>query len=115
MPDKYVTIMEAEDIRRALTRIAHEIVERNQGAGQVALVGILTRGVPIAERLAVLLNQIEGVQVPVGKLDIGLYRDDYAERPNSPIFRLPCRSMSPTNILFSVTRCYSRVERYGRH
>ena len=95
MPDKHVTIMEAEDIRRALTRIAHEIVERNQGASRVALVGILTRGVPLAERLAVLLHQIEGVQVPVGRLDIGLYRDDYAERPAYPIL--------PTAVPFDVT------------
>ncbi len=95
MPDKHVQIMEADDIRRALTRIAHEIVEHNHGAGQVALVGILTRGVPIAERLAVLLKQIEGVQVPVGKIDIGLYRDDYAERTPSPIL--------PTAIPFDVT------------
>ena len=75
-----VQVMEADDIRRALTRIAHEIVERNQGAGNVALVGIITRGVPLAERLANILNQIEKADVPVGKLDIGLYRDDFAER-----------------------------------
>ena len=95
MPDKHVQIMEADAIRRALTRIAHEIVEHNHGAGQVALVGILTRGVPIAERLAVLLKQIEGVQVPVGKIDIGLYRDDYAERAPTPIL--------PTAIPFDLT------------
>jgi pyrimidine operon attenuation protein / uracil phosphoribosyltransferase len=84
--------MEADDIRRALTRIAHEIVERNQGATQVALVGILTRGVPIAERLSKLLEQIEGVPVPVGKLDIGLYRDDYTSRP-----------ILPTDVSFDIT------------
>ncbi len=76
-----VLVMEADDIRRALTRIAHEIVEKNHGAQDLALVGILTRGAPLAERLAVLLYQIENVEAPVGKLDIGLYRDDFAANP----------------------------------
>ena len=67
-----VSVLDADDIRRALTRIAHEIVEKNHGASDIALVGILSRGVPLAERLARLLQQIENVQVPVGKLDIGL-------------------------------------------
>ena len=80
-----VQVMEADDIRRALTRIAHEIVERNHGAENVALVGIITRGLPLAERLAKLLHQIEKAAVPVGKLDIGLYRDDFAERPPSAL------------------------------
>lgn len=92
MSNRNVHIMEADDIRRALTRIAHEIVERNQGAANVALVGILTRGVPIAERLSKLLEQIEGVPVPVGKLDIGLYRDDYTSRP-----------ILPTDVPFDIT------------
>lgn len=76
-----VQVMDADDIRRGLTRIAHEIVEKNHGAKNLALVGILTRGAPLAERLAQLLHQIEGAEVPVGKLDIGLYRDDYAANP----------------------------------
>ncbi len=76
-----VQVMDEDDIRRALTRIAHEILERNHGAKDVALVGILTRGAPLAERLALQIQKIEGVEVPVGKLDIGLYRDDYAANP----------------------------------
>lgn len=92
-----VSVMESEDIRRALTRIAHEIVEKNQGAQNLALVGILTRGVPLALRLSALLRQIENVEVPVGKLDIGMYRDDYGSRAagHAPL--------TPTAIPFDVT------------
>jgi pyrimidine operon attenuation protein/uracil phosphoribosyltransferase len=61
---------------RALTRIAHEILERNRGAGELALVGIRTRGVPLARRLARALKEINGVEVPTGALDITMYRDD---------------------------------------
>jgi len=92
-----VTVMEADDMRRALTRIAHEIVERNHGVTDVALVGVLTRGVPLAERLQSALLQIENVRVSVGKLDIGLYRDDYAANPAG---RPP---VAPTAIPFDVT------------
>ncbi|HLK56891.1 MAG TPA: bifunctional pyr operon transcriptional regulator/uracil phosphoribosyltransferase PyrR [Chthonomonadaceae bacterium] len=92
-----VPLMDADDIRRALTRIAHEIVEKNQGVKDLALVGVLTRGAPLAERLARLLQQIEGVEVPVGKLDIGLYRDDYADNPGG----LP--PLLPSAIIFDVT------------
>ena len=69
-------ILYEEDIRRALTRIAHEIVERNRGCERLVFVGLLTRGVPLARRLARSIAQFEGVEVPVGELDIGLYRDD---------------------------------------
>ncbi len=92
-----VQLMDANDIRRALTRIAHEIVEKNHGAERLALVGILTRGAPLAERLAVLLRQIENVEVPVGKLDIGLYRDDYAATPTGR------PTIVPSEIDFDVT------------
>ncbi len=92
-----VSVLDSDDIRRALTRIAHEIVEKNQGAESVALVGILTRGAPLANRLAKLLQQIEGVETPVGRIDIGLYRDDYAANPSSaPV-------IAPTEIPFDVT------------
>ena len=92
-----IAVMDADDIRRALTRIAHEIVEKNQGAESVALVGILTRGAPLAERLAKLLQQIEGVETPVGKLDIGLYRDDFGGNPSgAPV-------IAPTAVPFDVT------------
>ncbi len=92
-----VTVMEADDIRRALTRIAHEIVERNHGVEELALVGILTRGVSLAERLGSLLQQIEHKQVPVGRLDIGLYRDDYLANPTE------LHTLVPSAIPFDVT------------
>ena len=69
-------VMESEDVRRALNRIAHEITERNKGIDNVVLIGIRTRGVPIAERLAKVIAEIEGKEPPVGILDITLYRDD---------------------------------------
>ena len=73
--------MDADEIRRALTRMFHEILERNHGADGLLLAGIRTRGVPIAERLAGHIGDSEGVAVPVGHLDINLYRDDLSERP----------------------------------
>ncbi|MDZ4277681.1 MAG: bifunctional pyr operon transcriptional regulator/uracil phosphoribosyltransferase PyrR [Dehalococcoidia bacterium] len=73
-------LMSADDIRRALVRIAHEIVEQNQGCRGLMLVGMQTRGVPLAERLAGHIREFEGEDVPVGALDIGLHRDDLAER-----------------------------------
>lgn len=74
-------VMDAADIARAVRRIAHEITERNRGIGDVILVGILTRGVPLAERIRAELATIEDVDVAVGSLDIGLYRDDLSSRP----------------------------------
>jgi pyrimidine operon attenuation protein/uracil phosphoribosyltransferase len=68
--------MDADRISRALTRIAHEIVERNHGVADIALVGVRSRGVPIARRLARALTEITGDEVPTGALDITLYRDD---------------------------------------
>ncbi len=73
--------MDADEIRRALTRMHHEILERNHGADGLILAGIRTRGVPIAQRLAERIFQWEGATVPVGRLDINLYRDDLSERP----------------------------------
>jgi pyrimidine operon attenuation protein / uracil phosphoribosyltransferase len=70
------TVLSADDIRRAIRRIAHEIVERNHGVSRVALVGMHTRGVALAHRLASAIREFEGDSVPVGELDIGLYRDD---------------------------------------
>ena len=69
-------ILTADEIRRALTRIAHEILERNGGGDDIVLVGMHTRGVPLAKRLSNLIHQFEGKNIPVGSLDIGLYRDD---------------------------------------
>ncbi len=77
-------VMDADRMSRALTRIAHEILERNRGVGELALVGIRTRGVPIARRLARSLKDINGDDVPTGALDITLYRDDLMRHPVGP-------------------------------
>ena len=76
--------MDAEDLRRAVTRIAHEIVEHNQGLQGVLLVGLQTGGVPLARRLADTLRQIEGADVPIGTLDVAFYQDDIGLRPVLP-------------------------------
>ena len=78
-------ILDADDLRRAMTRIAHEIVERNGGVAGLVLVGIRSRGVPIARRLAGLIEQHEGASVPVGSLDITYYRDDLTRIAHAPI------------------------------
>jgi pyrimidine operon attenuation protein / uracil phosphoribosyltransferase len=75
------TVLGSDEIRRALTRIGHEILERTDGGSDVVLLGIPTRGVPLARRLAARLADTEGVEVPVGSLDITLYRDDLRLRP----------------------------------
>jgi len=74
-------VFEPDEIRRALTRIAHEILERTDGAADVVLLGIPTRGVPLARRLADRIEQVEGRPVPHGSLDITMYRDDLRLRP----------------------------------
>lgn len=81
------TLMDPQEVARALTRIAHEIIERNKGTASLALVGIHTRGVPIAERLADLIERFEGVRPATGKLDITLYRDDLTEIALQPVVR----------------------------
>ena len=78
-------IMGPEDIRRALARVSHEILERNRGSQEVVLVGVHTRGVHLARRLAQNILQFEGSQVPVAELDISLYRDDLQERARPPL------------------------------
>lgn len=78
-------IMDADAMRRAIVRIAHEIIERNKGVENVVLVGIRTRGVPIAERLAAAIKEIEKVELPVGMLDITLYRDDLSTLAYNPV------------------------------
>jgi pyrimidine operon attenuation protein / uracil phosphoribosyltransferase len=75
------TVLEKAEINRALSRIAHEILERTRGAQQVVLLGIPTRGVPLASRLAARIAQVEGQQVPYGSLDVTMYRDDLRLRP----------------------------------
>jgi pyrimidine operon attenuation protein/uracil phosphoribosyltransferase len=73
-------VMDSGDVRRAITRIAHEIVEKNKGADGLALVGVLRRGQPLAARLAAQIERIEGTPIPCGGVDISLYRDDFAMR-----------------------------------
>jgi pyrimidine operon attenuation protein/uracil phosphoribosyltransferase len=77
-------IMDEDGIRRALVRIAHEITEKNKGLDDVVLVGIRRRGVPLANRLAQILKDSENVEVPVGELDITLYRDDLTLKFEQP-------------------------------
>lgn len=78
-------IMDADAIRRAVVRISHEIIEKNKGVEDVVLLGIRSRGVPLAERLADAIGKIENVKVPVGILDITLYRDDLSTLDYNPI------------------------------
>ncbi|MGH9053203.1 MAG: bifunctional pyr operon transcriptional regulator/uracil phosphoribosyltransferase PyrR [Acidimicrobiia bacterium] len=78
-------VMEAADVGRALRRIAHEIMERNRGVKDLVLLGIHTRGVPLARRIAEVITEIESDKVPVGALDIGLYRDDLDRRPTEQL------------------------------
>ena len=75
------TVMTAPDVARALRRIAHEVVEHNKGAEDLLVLGIPTRGVGLARRLASLLAELEGVEVPVGELDITMFRDDLRHQP----------------------------------
>ncbi len=85
------TLLQAADIQRALTRIAHEILESNRGAGDLVILGIPTRGVFLAQRIAGIISNIEpGSQVPVGVLDVTMYRDDLSDNPT--------RSTSPSHL-----------------
>ena len=74
-------VMDARDISRALTRISHEILERNKGHDDLVLLGIPTRGVHLARRVAERVSKVEGVSVPVGTLDVTMYRDDLRRQP----------------------------------
>jgi len=76
-----LAVLDAEEIRRALTRIAHEILERTHGGEEVMLLGIPTRGVPLARRLAARIGEFEGLEVPCGSLDVTMHRDDLRLRP----------------------------------
>jgi pyrimidine operon attenuation protein/uracil phosphoribosyltransferase len=88
-------ILQATDIQRALTRIAHEILESNRGAASLVLLGIPTRGVTLAHRLAAILEEIvPGAAVPVGSLDVTMYRDD--------LYQQPTRATSPTDVPVSI-------------
>jgi pyrimidine operon attenuation protein / uracil phosphoribosyltransferase len=80
-------LLDADDVARVLRRLAHELLEANQGADDLVLLGIQTRGVPLARRLAALIGDIEGTEVPYGALDTTLFRDDLASRGPKPLAR----------------------------
>lgn len=82
---KKKTLMDQDAMRRALVRIAHEIVEKNKGVENVVIVGITTRGVPLAKRIAAEIETIEKTKLPVGSLDITLYRDDLSTLAYNPV------------------------------
>ena len=92
---KIVLVMDAKAVERALIRVAHEIVEKNKGAENLAVIGIKTRGAYLAERIAKLIEQIEKVKIPVGLMDITLYRDDIQTKLEQPV-------VQKTEILFDV-------------
>ncbi len=92
---KGVLIIDEKTIRRILIRIAHEIIERNKGAENLGIIGIKTRGAYLAERLAKLIQEIEEVEVPLGFMDITLYRDDIQTKLDQPI-------VQKTEIMFDV-------------
>lgn len=89
-------ILDETKINRALTRIAHEIMEHNSGAETIAIVGILTRGAFLAKRIAAIIEKLEGVKVPVGLMDISLYRDDVHSKLDQPV-------VQKTDVLFKVS------------
>ena len=88
--------LNSADIARTLARMAHEITEKNPDISAIALVGIITRGAPLARRMAEKLSQITGVEIPVGKLDVTFYRDDLARKG-------PSLNASPTDIPFDIS------------
>src|SRR6476646_11204724 len=89
-PDTGRTVLDSGDIARALSRISHESLERNKGGSDLVLLGIPSRGVPLAERIAERIASVEGYAVPVGSLDITMYRDDLRMKP--------ARALLPTQI-----------------
>ena len=103
------------DISRALTRIAHEILERNKGARDLVLLGIPSRGVPLAQRIAERIAAVEGYDVPVGSLDVTMYRDDLRLKPARTLLpdRDPAAAASTAGRWCSSTTCCSPAARSG--
>jgi pyrimidine operon attenuation protein/uracil phosphoribosyltransferase len=95
LPNKSDVILDTKQIDRALKRIAHEILEHNRGADTLAIIGIWTRGAHLAKRIAAIIKGLEGVEVPVGFMDISLYRDDVHSKLDQPVIQR-------TEVLFSV-------------
>ena len=90
-------VFDSDQIKRSVTRISHEILERNGGANNVAIVGIRTRGEPLSQRIFQRVNEIDGVEVPLGVVDITLYRDDLTNTAEQPLVR-------GTNLPFNVDK-----------
>jgi pyrimidine operon attenuation protein/uracil phosphoribosyltransferase len=117
------TVLEAADVTRALTRIAHEILERNKGAESLVLLGIPSRGVPLAHRLAAKVAAVEGADVPVGSLDVTMYRDDLRLRPARALERtdLPAEGVEGRtvvlvdDVLFSGRTVRAALDALGDH
>ncbi len=97
MPDNTQLILNEKKIKRALTRVAHEILEQNPDADSLVFIGIITRGAILARRVADIIKELEGVEVPVGLMDIGLYRDDVHSSLDQPV-------VQRTDILFSIVK-----------
>lgn len=96
MPTKNAdVIMDEKKVNRAITRIAHEILEHNTDTSSLVIIGVITRGAFLAKRLAKIIKELEGIDIPVGLMDIGLYRDDIHSNSDQPI-------VQQTDILFSV-------------
>ncbi len=95
MPVNKDMMLDAKKIKRALTRIAHEILEHNSGAETLVIIGIVTRGVFLAQRIAKIIEDLEDVKVPVGLMDISLYRDDVHSKLDQPV-------VQRTEILFDI-------------
>ena len=98
MPKKTDIVLDEKKINRALTRITHEILEHNPDFDSLVIIGIITRGAFLAKRIAAIIEQLEGVKVPVGLMDIGLYRDDVHSKLDQPI-------VERTEILFDIVDC----------
>ena len=118
MPELKTRIMDEDGVRRALVRIAHEIVEKNHGVEDVCLVGIRRRGVPIAESLRDNIEKIEGRRVPAGSLDITYYRDDLTridEMPRLQKSDLPFSIERKRVVLVDDVLYTGRTARAGKH
>ena len=104
-----IAVLDAEEIRRALTRIAHEILERTHGGAGIVLLGIPTRGVPLARRLAARIGDFEGLEVPCGSLDVTMHRDDLRLRPARALGRteLPAQGVDGKTVVLVDDVLYS--------
>lgn len=85
MTEHSIEILSSEDIKRTIKRLSHEIVERNQGIEDIVIIGIITRGVPLANRISQQIDEIEGKSIPHGQIDITLFRDDYETYVKAPV------------------------------